>query len=176
MQRGFKKNNASLLDKGLQLDSICKLSYNATPDGLMPVYDVMAKYYMQQGQFAKAAAEAKILSDFEENSYPHVVPGNATLLHVLIYADALKMSGKKAEACKHIERVLSKVNKAGQIPESSKFPDRQKAVACDILSVYRCAIKWFKDNGMPNLAEKYARISREFAKFYQVQFDPYSTK
>jgi serine/threonine protein kinase len=139
-------------------------------------YDILANECMRKRDFAKAAYYAKLLTNSEVAALPVKHQGNGTIPHVLMYAEALIMMGKSAEATRYVEEVLSHINKIGEIPKSTQHPLQQKAVACDVLRIYQSAIYWFKNHGMPKLAEKYAQKSKQFADFYQLDYDPYSKK
>lgn len=171
----IRKSQLERANSGHYLDKISKLSLNAPAESLRSLHDTVAKIYLWNGDYKRVLEESKALSDDEENSYPQTAPGNATLCHVIMYADALVKLGRKDEAKKHVERVLSKVNKIGEIPESDKYPDRQQAVACDILNVYNTGIQWFNANGMPDQVNKYQKLANEFGSYYHLKFDPKSS-
>lgn len=130
---------------------------------------VLVEILMSEGNFVEAEKYAKPVFELELSNFPQTRAGNATITGTLYYATCLLKNGKKDEAVKTVERVLSVVNKPGDIPIREQRPNELRAVASDILRVYQSACIWFDDNNLPKLVEKYEKKAEQYAIYYQLQ-------
>ncbi len=164
--------NSRWVAAGHQLDRLCTLRDGPPVGDDNHVHALLAEEYMRLGDYRDAAREAKFVSDLEEAAFPQTYPGNATITNVVMYAEALRMLGRKDEGARHIDRVLARVNKRDELPPRDRV--QQRALACDLLRIYSSAIYWFNAHGFQHLTKKYADISMDFAKYYGLKYDPYS--
>lgn len=125
--------------------------------------------YFNLGDFQEAVRYAPVIYDRELKQFPQTKPANASIGYTLTYADCLLKLGKKEHAIGKVEQIIKLFNKVGDIPESQQRPTEQKATASDIVHCYISACNWFEKNGEPQLAKKYRKQAREYARYYGLE-------